>query len=1027
MDDVFEPLLEPNVQGLPKLKRLSRIWSPFSIPALVDKPQNPIIRTLQVEHNYDKFKPLRALPDELVIISGDIASEKLINKEHVDIWEKLWTGSGGEASAYKNQIVSWDTLRSTYRHPTTPSPFVTEQAPHIVAAARHRAQPRLLRLDEKLVYLSTSELLDCLNSTLIGCSSILHIWDPTSERFILALENGESLRIVLDGMDDTVSESYITRFIRFGTILRRLEVVVLHLRRTTRGTNSTVFGFSHALSSALIWVRNGVSSSLARIRACRSSRICDIWISLQEFEGVISVLASLCLRDVHLSPKSYEPIPHLPQKLLSHLYDNLLFYLERQAPRNVLAILSYILTAASRPYFQSVAQSVGLEGLEETLNKARRKAHKPRDDVTAALFGDEDDEVNDDMEFEFDNDGNEGGDADGFPSFMSEEFRDAIIRSRRSIRILSSPELDGGQLVGLPAFRKLEWVWTDKEVTALAFSPHFVEPMLNNPRLDDCAIDSSHIHLESENSVRKYKPELARLAVFDMEPGYLVSDNFLSSTSTHVQDLPSFIKTYPTCLPANAPTLPLLAAQVLQPVRAQAAALGQAALRIFLTPGSPLHLRAHLVFMRAYLLLAAPAFKARLSAALFSDADVDGDDAEENNMAITIRTRDRNSNWREVHGREDNAKQLDKHGRGQPWAVGLAFGLTDRAQWPPGGSDLSFYLRRVIMDSLEYVRAAETVFDVEDAHSTEELGTDEFWDEAESRLGFAIRDLPVGKGRDKWLDPTLIEALDFLYMDYKPPRPLRCLITSDILSKYQRVFAFLLRLLRVEHAVRLLYRLARPSSSCIFRDNPSAQNILTHFRFSAQSFVSGLSAYVADTAVRGNIDAFLARLSAAESVSLSSYSISESESDSNATTSAAHGPFADVYALMQRHSRVLDDVLAACLLRSAQRAVGDVLRTCLEVVLEFGVLIGNVHKGMVEEAPAAARLKVLYDKFHGKLKLLLKALRNISERDSKGFAMEGLSQFSDNKEGRLPSAPGGMEALSDLLLRLSDTGINKNM
>ena len=42
----------------------------------------------------------------------------------------------------------------------------------------------------------------------------------------------------------------------------------------------------------------------------------------------------------------------------------------------------------------------------------------------------------------------------------------------------------------------------------------------------------------------------------------------------------------------------------------------------------------------------------------------------------------------------------------------------------------------------------------------------------------------------------LFRALDFLYMDYKPPRPLEILISSDILSKYQRMFTFILRLLR---------------------------------------------------------------------------------------------------------------------------------------------------------------------------------------------------------------------------------------
>jgi hypothetical protein len=39
-------------------------------------------------------------------------------------------------------------------------------------------------------------------------------------------------------------------------------------------------------------------------------------------------------------------------------------------------------------------------------------------------------------------------------------------------------------------------------------------------------------------------------------------------------------------------------------------------------------------------------------------------------------------------------------------------------------------------------------------------------------------------------------ALDFLFIDYKPPHPLNVLITPIILSKYQRLFAFILRMMR---------------------------------------------------------------------------------------------------------------------------------------------------------------------------------------------------------------------------------------
>lgn len=44
-------------------------------------------------------------------------------------------------------------------------------------------------------------------------------------------------------------------------------------------------------------------------------------------------------------------------------------------------------------------------------------------------------------------------------------------------------------------------------------------------------------------------------------------------------------------------------------------------------------------------------------------------------------------------------------------------------------------------------------------------------------------------------------------MDYKPPPPLDVVITSDVLSKYQRIFSFILRLLRGGSALFSLTRI----------------------------------------------------------------------------------------------------------------------------------------------------------------------------------------------------------------------------
>lgn len=50
-------------------------------------------------------------------------------------------------------------------------------------------------------------------------------------------------------------------------------------------------------------------------------------------------------------------------------------------------------------------------------------------------------------------------------------------------------------------------------------------------------------------------------------------------------------------------------------------------------------------------------------------------------------------------------------------------------------------------------------------------------------------------------------ALDFLFIDYKPPHPLNVLITPIILSKYQRLFAFILRMMR-GNFIRLMLSLS---------------------------------------------------------------------------------------------------------------------------------------------------------------------------------------------------------------------------
>lgn len=172
-------------------------------------------------------------------------------------------------------------------------------------------------------------------------------------------------------------------------------------------------------------------------------------------------------------------------------------------------------------------------------------------------------------------------------------------------------------------------------------------------------------------------------------------------------------------------------------------------------------------------------------------------------------------------------------------------------------------------------------------------------------------------------------------------------------------------------------------------------------------------------AIRGNFDAFLARLSP---------EIPHSQ-DKECKYS-----FSDVFALADAHSVMLDNILSACLLRSGQKALGDLLRGSLELVLELGILAGELKRGRLEEYQAAPLLDDLYAAFRGKMSTLVCVIDDLhwpvaddeqtkvlKELVSKGstisiLQLEAAMQETLESHSRKPS--GGAESLYHLLIRL---------
>jgi hypothetical protein len=402
-------------------------------------------------------------------------------------------------------------------------------------------------------------------------------------------------------------------------------------------------------------------------------------------------------------PKKY-PLLQDRTKLLSEIYQHCASHFERASPRIVIASLAFILTVTSQDYFRSISSSIGLGGLSAF-------------GMNAPDFSDESSWRVPKQEH---------------PCFVPQELRKNLRNAQKSLRLLQAARPD--HLMLLSSGHKsspVSWFWTREEVETVW------------DRRDNIpCVEAQETSSDSTASGPVYKPELAGLQIFDREPG--------STVVSPVAHIHKFIVSFPASLPALTPTFESLTSLVLSPLAEHAATLSATLLDVFITPsisGSPvdLNLHSHLILLRSFLLLSSHLFKSKLAGALFSDSDQffwGSQSRDARSLALTSRP-------------PTNSESQ------KPWPVGLALGLIERESWPPGGADLSFYLRTVIVDSTVVKPKRNWA---EDSDTT----TPTAFEEADSRLGFAIRDLPLGKGRDRWLDPccefTIIASIFCAYI-----------------------------------------------------------------------------------------------------------------------------------------------------------------------------------------------------------------------------------------------------------------------
>lgn len=433
-----------------------------------------------------------------------------------------------------------------------------------------------------------------------------------------------------------------------------------------------------------------------------------------------------------------------PAALLSRIYKYLDTHFRKSSSRALTAVFAYLMTISSKSYLQALCRSVAYA---DSHGQRTTTSQQPQRTAIGLFDTDDFDQISPEE------DGVSLAE-DELPSFIPRELAEALPAAKKSLKLLAAAVPDHPVLN--PPVRRpfITWVWSTRHIHDIWSTGSLGDDgdVAANIAIH-CPLDFTSAEINHHGC--RYQSDLVGFQVFDLEPG-TSGDNTFHEHSVHAA-LERFILSFPPVLPSITPNLSLLTSLVFSPLISHTASLSKALLSIFLDQDSFLYVHDHLVLLRSHMLLASPSFKSRLTAALFSDGDDRDVVAGEGKAFALSRQRSRSNVGVAQH-------------RINRWAVGLAPFLTERGTWPPGGADLSFFLRTVIVD------AQDTFLVDTDDRKDHELGSRRIAQEAEFRLGFAIRDLASDTGHERWLNP-LCEPFPFIY----------CMRTLIILKLRHRV------------------------------------------------------------------------------------------------------------------------------------------------------------------------------------------------------------------------------------------------
>ncbi|KAI0394359.1 hypothetical protein F5Y17DRAFT_428099 [Xylariaceae sp. FL0594] len=279
--------------------------------------------------------------------------------------------------------------------------------------------------------------------------------------------------------------------------------------------------------------------------------------------------------------------------------------------------------------------------------------------------------------------------------------------------------------------------------------------------------------------------------------------------------------------------------------------------------------------------------------------------------------------------------------------------MNGRESWPPASSELRLALIGVLSEIYtDPSLSGEAVSGAEKA----DLPGD---------LSFSLRNLPPEE-IDKCMDPSSLEALDFLRLAYNTPAPLSPIITPLILMKYDRIFKLLLRILRMLYVVGQLYRDTRMTE----RRGQRADDIWIRFSFEAQHYVQSIAAYFFDTGIQTSWNSFEQWLDKVE------FDLSR-QGDAEDADIRVVSPGE----VQQQHDKMLNNIMNVLLLRKRRQPVMALVEDIFRLILKFSRQVQLEVGGKVDGDASHVIIQELYGQFRKKLQVFVTVCRGLSERE----------------------------------------------